>query len=55
MNLRYYDGIDTAYINIDLKLNELQEIANKRESIIEELKNSYVSASNSAIPYIWSV
>ena len=55
MNLRYYDGIDTAYINIDLKLNELQEEANKRDSVIEEIKNSYVSAANSAIPYIWSV
>lgn len=55
MNLRYFDGIDTAYINIDLKLNELQEVAGKRESILEEIKNSYVSAANSAIPYIWSV
>lgn len=55
MNLRYFDGFDTAYINIDLKLSELQEEANKRESIIEDIKNSYVSAANSSIPYIWSV
>jgi hypothetical protein len=55
MNLRYYDNLETAYINIDLKLSELQDQANKRENIIEELKNSYVSPSNTNIPYIWSV
>lgn len=55
MNLRYFDGLETAYINIDLKLQELQDIANRREQIIDELNNSYVSAANSNIPYIWSV
>ena len=53
MNLRYYDNLETAYINIDLKLSELQDQANKRENIIEELKNSYVSPSNTNIPYVW--
>lgn len=55
MNLRYYDGLDTAYINIDLKLSELNEEAGKRDNIIEELKNSYVSPANDNIPYIWTV
>ena len=55
MNLRYYDGLDTIYLNIDLKLNELQEVANRRENIIEELKNSSVTPTNSEIPYLWSV
>lgn len=53
MNLRYYDGFETAYINIDLKLSELQSEGDKRDNIIDEIKNSYVSASNNAIPYIW--
>ena len=55
MNLRYYDGFETAYVNIDLKLSELQDAANKRQDAIEELKNAYVSPSNTNIPYVWTV
>ena len=54
MNLRYYDGFETAYVNIDLKLSELNDEANKRENIIDKIENSYVSTSNSNIPYIWT-
>ena len=54
-NLRYFDGLDTIYINIDLKLGELEQEAGKRESIIEEMKQSFVSASNDSIPYIMTV
>ena len=52
MNLRYYDGLETVYVSIDLKLNELQDEASKRDSVVDTLKESYVSASNDAIPYI---
>lgn len=55
MNLRYYDGFETAYVNIDLKLSELQDEANKRDDVINFIKESYVSTSNDNIPYIWSV
>ena len=55
MNLRYYDGLETVYINIDLKLSELQSIADKRDNIIEEIKNAYVSAANWECPIIWTV
>lgn len=55
MNLRYYDGLETTYLNIDLKLSELQDEASKRENVLEEIKNSYVSTSNDNIPYIWTV
>lgn len=55
MNLRYFDGLETIYVNIDLKLNELEQEANKRDNIIDEIKNSYVSAANDAIPYIYTV
>lgn len=54
MNLRYFDGFETIYANIDLKLSELNDEANKRENVIEDLKNSYVSTSNDNIPYIWT-
>lgn len=55
MNLRYYDGLETVYVNIDLKLNELEQAASKREQIIDLIKDSYVSSSNSAIPLIMTV
>lgn len=55
MNLRYYDGLETVFVNIDLKLSELENQAGKRDNVIEDIKNSYVSASNSNIPYIWTV
>ena len=55
MNLRYYDGLETTYLNIDLKLSELNDAANKRDNIIDLLKESYVSTSNDNIPYIWTV
>ncbi len=54
-NLRYYDGLETIYVNIDLKLNELETEGNKRNEVIENIKNSYVSASNDTIPYIMTV
>lgn len=54
-NLKYYDGIETSYLNIDLKLNELQEAANRLPEIIQKFDDSWVSASNDNAPYIFSV
>jgi hypothetical protein len=54
-NLRYVDGLETVYVNIDLKLSELESEAGKRDNIIDDIKNSYVSASNDNIPYILTV
>lgn len=45
-NLKYYDGIDTVFGNIDLKLDKIQDWANKRENIIDKLNESYVSTAN---------
>lgn len=54
-NLQYVDGLETAYMQIDLKLDNLRQEADKRDTVIETLQNSYVSASNDAIPYIITV
>ena len=54
-NLKYVDGLETAFISIDLKLNQLEEWANKRDSIIEELDNAHVSTANDNIPYIFTI
>jgi len=55
MNLRYFEGLETIFVNIDLKLSELEQAAGKRESVVDKLQDSYVSASNDSIPYIMTV
>lgn len=49
-NLKYYDGLETIYANIDLKLSELQSEGSKRDQVIDEIKNAYVSTSNQYQP-----
>ena len=42
-------------MNIDLKLDVLQDYSQKRDQVVEELHNSYVSASNWNQPMIMTV
>ena len=51
-NLKYVDGLETIYAQIDLKLDRLREEANKREGLIDEMKNAYVSYANVSQPLI---
>lgn len=53
--LKFYDGLDTVYGSIDLKLNELEDRMNQRDSIIEKIKDNYVNAANKAIPFIMTI
>ena len=53
--LKYYDGMDTVYSNIDLKLSDLENKATKREEIISKLEESYVSSSNDNQPIRFTV
>ena len=50
--LVHYDGLETVYVSIDLKLQELETEANKREEVINTIKDSYVSAANQNQPMI---
>ena len=54
-NLKYYDGLQTVYATIDLKLSDLENEMNKRDDVINTIKESYVSTSNKNQPYIWTV
>ena len=54
-NLKYWDGLETVFSTLDLKMSNLENEASKRESVVEDLKNSYISAGNEAIPYIITV
>ena len=54
-NLKYWDGLETAFVNVDMKLSELNDEANKRDQIIETLDQAHVSMSNDMVSAIWSV
>lgn len=51
-NLKYFDELETVYVQINLKMDRLRDEAGKRENIIEKLENAYVSASNNNQPLI---
>lgn len=53
--LKYFDGLETVYANIDLKMNDLQEKASHRADIVNEMKESYVSAANDHQPLIFTI
>lgn len=53
--LKYYDQLQTVYATIDLKLQDLESEAAKRDEVINYIKESYVSASNANQPLIWTV
>ena len=54
-NLKYYDGSDTVYQNLDLKLDLVQEWANKRQDIIEKMDAEYVTTANAEEPMMFTV
>ena len=54
-NLKYWDGFETVFSTIDLKMSNLESEYGKRDSIIDYLESNYVSANNKAIPLIMTV
>lgn len=53
--LKYVDGSDTVFANLDLKLDKLQDEANKRDEIIEKLEEAHTSTANEYQPCIMTV
>lgn len=53
--LKYFDGLETVYANIDLKLSDLENEASKREEIVNTLRDGYVSAANKNQPIMFTV
>lgn len=53
--LVHYDQLETVYTQIDLKLGELENEMSKREEVINELKEGYVSAANKNQPIMLTV
>ena len=54
-NLKYYDGLETVYTNIDLKLGDLENKASKRDDIVQRLDEAHVSAANTHQPLMFTV
>lgn len=53
--LVHYDQLETVYAQIDLKLQDLETEAGKRDDIIEKIKDGYVSAANKNQPIMFCV
>ena len=53
--LKYYDGLDTVFASTNLKLDDIQREAEKREMIVQNLKDSYVSPSNTNQPIMYTI
>ena len=54
-NLRYWDGFETVFSTVDLKLSNLESEYGKRDSVIDYLENNYVSANNKSTPMMMTV
>jgi hypothetical protein len=53
--LKYYDGLETVYATLDLKLDDLKSIADNRPQIMDMLDEYHTSSSNSNQPMILTV
>lgn len=53
--LKYYDRMDTQYMNFELQLDTLQEWTNKYDDIIRELDEAHTTAANAEQPLLFTV
>ena len=50
--LKFFDGIETIFTNVDLKMSLLEDYANQRKEIVQVLKENNVSAGNSSYRFM---
>lgn len=53
--LKYYDGLETVYANMDLKMGDLESKASRRDDIVQRLDDMHVSAANAHQPMIFTI
>lgn len=53
--LKYFDGLETVFGNVNIRLDDIKEKADKREEVINILKEGYVSMANKNQPAIYTV
>ena len=54
-NLKYYDGVETVFAGTDMKISDLQNKAERRQDIVDKLKESYVSPANKNQPIMYCI
>ena len=54
-NLKYFEGLETVYASMDLKLSDLEQAASKRDDIVQRLDDAHVSAANAHQPLMYTV
>ena len=53
--LRHWDGLETVFANVDLKLDYLERWADKRDDIINQIRDGYVNPANKNQPIMFTV
>lgn len=53
--LQHYDGLETVFANVDLKLSYIENWAGRREDFIGQLKEGYVNPANDNQPIMYCV
>lgn len=53
--LQHYDGLETVFANVDLKLNRLEQYAGEREEVVRFLDECHVNPANVNQPIMYCV
>ena len=53
--LKHFEGIENSYATVNLKLDELEQQANKRQEIVDFLRENYVNPANTHQPIMYTV
>lgn len=53
--LQHYDGLETVFANVDMKLSSLERYADRREEIVRTLDDAHVNPANKNQPIMYCV
>lgn len=53
--LKHFDGLETVYANIDLKIQDWGNAEADRETLIQEFQDKYVSPANTNQPMMYTI
>ena len=54
-NLKYYNNINTPYATAELQIDILQDYANRRDYIVQQLRDGYVNFGNRNMPMLLTI
>lgn len=53
--LQHYDGLETVFANVDLKLSSLEKYADRRDEIVQLLDDAHVNPANKNQPIMYCI